>query len=242
MRKILLLLALMAAVCVGCDTKPNDDGPEIPWAPAKPKLGYVDFANWWQIFLKDVATAKPMIKGTMVSDQTTSRGERELVYEHHTDAGVATTYYIFDKNGMLHMISSAIEGDSLQDPINGLTRHLKVIADDLDSFIWANNGESQYFRFNISYDNSEQVGGRDSDLLYPTEMHSVLWKLVVQYANQYTNNDLHYEGDEFYSLREEWIITDEVDHPDSTTPYVRFDCGASSDSKIITINVKRENH
>lgn len=228
----------MATVCVGCDKESKDNGEEPSGEiPAKPKLGYIDFANWWEIYLKDAETAMPKIKGTMISDDTTRWG-RELVYEYDSDCGLVTTYYTFNKNGLLETIFANLMGDRQQHFVTDLLmRHTKTIAYDLNSFIYAKeNGKSYDFTFNFRRA-GELPSEKTSEYLLSDEMHSALWELVNRYAAQYASNDFHYEGDEYYFLSEQWMITDDVDHPDSTTPYVTFELMLGGSP--ISVSVKR---
>lgn len=220
MKKILLLLSLIATLCASCNKELKDEGTDTPVIPENPKLGYIDFANLWQIYLKDVATVQPKIKGTLVFDSTMSLGERILVYKHDIDNGVATTRYGFDHNGQLYVMFSKIVLDSLRTPFDVVNVDLRTVTSDLNTFTQSVKNSNV---IDLSFTIYKKATNRMVKYIDLKSMenssephHTVLWR----YIDKYISNSI--PEDEYARCNETMNIRDDVDQPDATTPYVEF--------------------
>lgn len=238
MKKVILLLSIIATLCASCGNEPKNEGPDVPVIPVepeKPNLGYIDFANWWQIFLKDIETAQPKIKGTLVFDSTMSLGERILAYKYDTDGGVFTTLYGFDHKKQLFMIYSAAAKDSMQVPIYMLNKYIRAISSELNSYVYSNvNGQSIEFSF-VIYKNDKQDRWI-SDLNFigsPHEKyHSSLWK----YVDKYISNGI--PKGEWYFFDESWRIDDTEPSQTSGMPYSTF-CLSGGNGDFLGVRLER---
>lgn len=136
MKNLLLLVALCATICFGCETeKPEteDLGPEIA------STG-IDFKNLIFLNRQNIQTVRDLLPGNFVSENTEMQDDREtttLKYRYDTNLGNVTFTHSF-VDGVLRTSNGAFNYTS---PAKAL-KDYKVLSNDINKAVYS--GENQY--------------------------------------------------------------------------------------------------
>lgn len=229
---VLLLFVLNTTFCVGCSAIRSDNINTKP--PIEQMDNYIDFANWHKIYLKDMATAKPQIKGTFVADTTLSAGEKILVYKHITDGGVFVTKYGFDHHGLLYKIVSRLEDRSADTmTVAAIVGHSEALSFDINSYVnTQDGGRLTSFTFGV-YKRENLIRGLDHDQVREgADLYAALWNFADQQMER------GFEVDQAVQCTQQWLIADNVVNADGITPSTLPIVSFYADAKKRTMQVE----
>lgn len=226
MKKTLLLLLCSVAIVIfsSCNDDSNNNGGTTPPVDtvdttAKPKLGYIDFNHWYDIMRKDMATVRPLIRGTYIKDTITLK-KKSLVYAQETDCGTFTVEYLFNsKNILVHIYANAYnkwDTTLLKTPAE-VFKHSKIISDEMNTFVksFNNNRGTFYYSSAQMHKKKDLIKFLDTKEAQDQEEY----KLTRMFIDKISGKEL--ADDESFNCTESWFIVDDVPFPDAHTPAIR---------------------